>query len=252
MLSSFSCDYWPFVYSLLFLLCVENLRRPFEDLWSSLFIQLFLLIGAPSWELEALWSPCTVSSVSSVWGECRTLLGSSLCTASWKFSQGSKLGWLWGSARLVFACQAGSIVLCCLIIVLHTFVSYISPNILVGSHERVNLVLLLGPMWNPFIFKMEKIRLRICQIQINSAEIPMNNSCRLSMYHHHLGCQTFVLWHSTGWTLQSLMLVRGCIINWFTLSGVVDIDYYSPGSGELSKWNLNLFYDYWQELKNSQ
>lgn len=27
----------------------------------------------------------------------------------------------------------------------------------------------------------------------------------------------------------------GCVINWFTLSGIVDIDYYSPGSGELSK-----------------
>ena len=62
----------------------------------------------------------------------------------------------------------------------------------------------------------------------------MKNACHLSMYPHYLGCQTFVLWQSTGWTWQTFVGVK-CIINWFTLSGVVDIDYYSPGSGELCK-----------------
>lgn len=67
-----------------------------------------------------------------------------------------------------------------------------------SKHERVNLVLLLGLIQKAFIFKMEKIRFRGCQIEINSVEIPVKNSCHLSMYHHYLGCQTFVLWHSTG------------------------------------------------------
>ena len=37
---------------------------------------------------------------------------------------------------------------------------YFPPNILIVSHERINLVPLLSLMWNPFIFKMEKIRLK--------------------------------------------------------------------------------------------
>lgn len=122
----------------------------------------------------------------------------------------------------------------------------------VVSHRMVNLDLLLylgltgnslnwrkwGSECAKFRWTLLRFLWRIHVIFPCTITIWMLNICALAFHWLDLA-------DSGGWEGR-------CIINWFTISGVVDIDYDSPGSGELSKWNLNLFYDYWQALKTSQ
>lgn len=96
MLSSFSFAYWPFVYPFLVLSFVEYLRRPFKDLWCSLFFAaLSFLVPFP--EDSSHFDFPILSAVSPLRRESARLClvplsvpypGSSLKAVSWGSCQG--------------------------------------------------------------------------------------------------------------------------------------------------------------------